>query len=375
VDNVDVGAAAERGVTVTRAPDYCTDEVAIHSVSLLLACLRSLKAYDDHVVDDGWSWEVGRPIRRVSASTVGFVSFGPIARRAAEQIAGFDADLVAYDPFVEADEMAEYGVEKADFDELFDRADHVGVYAPLTDATRGMVDADALARLDESSVVVNVSRGPVVDADALLDALESETIKGAPASTCSRRNRRRRSARRPRRHDRHAARGVVQRGGPRRLKPKRRRRRGRRAQRRDARWPGRSGCRLALSETARGGYSARRLQPIERVEAVLAVISLVRAVLGAGSRLGRVELTAVEAGGEPGTEVVGVAHRLGQHALSVEDDIDGDEVVRGGTEDEHLARAVVLTRLVDACDERFDREPTRPEVGERVASRRVREQV
>jgi len=58
------------------------------------------------------------------------VSFGPIARRAAEQIAGFDANLVAYDPFVEADKMAEYGVEKADFDELFDRADHVGVYAP-----------------------------------------------------------------------------------------------------------------------------------------------------------------------------------------------------------------------------------------------------
>jgi len=179
VDNVDVGAAAANDVTVTRVPDYCTDEVATHSVSLLLACLRSLKAYDDDVADGRWSWEAGRPVRRVSASTIGFVSFGPIARRAAEQIAGFDADLVAYDPFVEAEEMAEYGVEKASFEELFDRADHVGVYAPLTDATRGMVDADALARLDESSVVVNVSRGPVVDADALLDALESGEIKGA----------------------------------------------------------------------------------------------------------------------------------------------------------------------------------------------------
>ncbi|WP_123620147.1 C-terminal binding protein [Halorubrum sp. CSM-61] len=179
VDNVDVGAAAERGVTVTRVPDYCTDEVAAHSVSLLLACLRSLKSYDDDVAAGGWSWEAGRPVRRVSASTVGFVSFGPIARRAAEQIAGFDADLVAYDPFVESGEMREYGVEKAEFDELFDRADHVGVYAPLTDATRGMVDADALGRLDEDSVVVNVGRGPVVDADALLDALESGAIKGA----------------------------------------------------------------------------------------------------------------------------------------------------------------------------------------------------
>lgn len=179
VDNIDVAAAADNGVTVTRVPDYCTDEVATHSVSLLFTCLRSLTEYDDHVAGGGWSWEVGRPIRRVSASTIGFVSFGPIAKRAAEQLAGFDADLVAYDPFVDADEMAAYGVEKASFDELFDRADHVGVYAPLTDATRGMVDAEALDRLQESSVLVNVSRGPVVNADALRNALESGSIKAA----------------------------------------------------------------------------------------------------------------------------------------------------------------------------------------------------
>ncbi|MFC7188003.1 C-terminal binding protein [Halorubrum yunnanense] len=179
VDNVDVGAAADEGVTVTRVPDYCTDEVATHSVSLLLACLRSLKPYDDDVAGGGWSWEAGSPVRRVSASTVGLLSFGPIAQRAAEQLAGFDAELIAHDPFVDAEEMAEYGVEKVEFEALFDRADHVGVYAPLTDATRGMVDADALARLGEDSVLVNVSRGPVVDADALLDALERDEIKGA----------------------------------------------------------------------------------------------------------------------------------------------------------------------------------------------------
>jgi D-3-phosphoglycerate dehydrogenase len=179
VDNVDVAAAAARGVTVTRVPDYCTEEVATHSVTLLLACLRSVKPYDDAVAGGEWRWQAGTPVRRVSASTIGLVSFGPIAKRAAEQLAGFDADLVAYDPFVDADEMAEYGVEKADLDELFDRADHVGVYAPLTDATRGLVDADALARLDEHAVVVNVSRGPVIDADALLDALEADAIKAA----------------------------------------------------------------------------------------------------------------------------------------------------------------------------------------------------
>ena len=179
VDNVDVAAAADAGVTVTRVPDYCTDEVATHSVSLLLSCLRSLKAYDDAVAAGGWSWEDGRPIRRLRASTVGLLSFGPIAQRAAEQLSGFDAELVAYDPFVDAEAMDPYGVEKVEFDELFDRSDHVAVYAPLTDSTRGMVDADALARLTPDSVVVNVGRGPVIDEDALLDALDSGTIKAA----------------------------------------------------------------------------------------------------------------------------------------------------------------------------------------------------
>jgi len=106
VDNVDVGRRRRARRHRHSRPGLLHRRGGDSPVSLLLACLRSLKAYDDHVVDDGWSWEVGRPIRRVSASTVGFVSFGPIARRAAEQIAGFDADLVAYDPFVEADEMA-----------------------------------------------------------------------------------------------------------------------------------------------------------------------------------------------------------------------------------------------------------------------------
>ncbi|MES3161980.1 MAG: C-terminal binding protein, partial [Halorubrum sp.] len=179
VDNIDVAAAAEAGVTVTRVPDYCTEEVAAHSVSLLLTCVRSMKPYDDAVAAGSWSWEDGRPIRRLSRSTIGLVSFGPIAQRAAEQLSGFGANLVAYDPFVEADAMADHGVEKVDLDALFEQSDHLAVYAPLTDATRGMIDADGLSKLTPDSVVVNVGRGPVIDADALLDALESGTIKAA----------------------------------------------------------------------------------------------------------------------------------------------------------------------------------------------------
>ena len=179
VDNVDVAAATEQGVTVTRVPDYCTEEVATHSVSLFLSCLRSLKRYDDDVARDGWSWEAGRPVHRMSDATIGLLSFGPIARRATDQLTGFDADVIAHDPFVEAETMAEHGVEAVEFDALFEHADHVIVYVPLTDATRGIVDADALAKLDEHSVLVNVGRGPVVDEDALLNALTTDAINGA----------------------------------------------------------------------------------------------------------------------------------------------------------------------------------------------------
>ena len=179
IDNIDVAAAAANDVTVTRVPDYCTDEVATHSVALFLDCLRSLKPYDDAVASGGWSWQDGRPIRRLRGATIGLLSFGPIARLAADRLAGFGADLVAYDPFVDAETMAERDVEEVSFEELFDRSDHVAVYAPLTEATRGIVDADALSRLDSDSVLVNVGRGPVVDADALLDALETDAIKAA----------------------------------------------------------------------------------------------------------------------------------------------------------------------------------------------------
>lgn len=179
VGNIDVAAADEAGVVVTHVPDYCTDEVATHAVSLLLGCLRSLKPYDDAVTDGDWAWQDGRPIRRVRGATVGLVSFGPIARRVAEQLSGFGVDRLAYDPYVDEAEMAEHDVEKASFAELFDRADHVSVHAPLTEETRGMIDADALARLDADSVLVNTGRGPVVDGDDLADALANDDLKAA----------------------------------------------------------------------------------------------------------------------------------------------------------------------------------------------------
>ncbi|MFC7249597.1 C-terminal binding protein [Halomicroarcula sp. GCM10025324] len=179
VDNVDVKAAAENGVTVTNVPDYCTDEVATHTVALFFDCIRNVTGYDRDVKAGHWGWERSRPLHRVAGRTLGLVSYGPIARRVRDRLRGFDLDVVAYDPYVDAETMADDGVEKVALAALYTRADYVSLHAPLTDGTRGMVDADALAAMQDHAVLVNTGRGGLVDEDALASALERRDIAAA----------------------------------------------------------------------------------------------------------------------------------------------------------------------------------------------------
>ena len=179
IDNIDVAAAADHRVAVANAPDYCTDEVATHTVTLLLDCIRSIAAYDRDTREGNWGWERTRAIHRLRGRTLGLVSFGPIARRVREQVRGFGVEVVAYDPYVDADEMAEADVQQVELDELYERAHYVSLHAPETDATRGLVDADALDRMREGAILVNTARGGLVDEDALVEALSTNTIAAA----------------------------------------------------------------------------------------------------------------------------------------------------------------------------------------------------
>jgi D-3-phosphoglycerate dehydrogenase len=179
IENVDVVAAADNGVVVTNAPDYCTREVATHTVTLLLDCVRGVGAYDRDTRAGNWGWERGRRVHRLRGQTLGLVSFGPIARRVREQLRGFDIDVVASDPYVDAEAMADADVEKVALDELYGRADFVSLHAPLTDDTRGMVDAEALNAMADHAVLVNTGRGGLVDEDALAAALTEGRIAAA----------------------------------------------------------------------------------------------------------------------------------------------------------------------------------------------------
>jgi D-3-phosphoglycerate dehydrogenase len=179
VDNVDIRAAADADVTVVHAPEYCIDEVSTNAVGLLLSGVRGLATYDRSTTRGEWDWEVGTPLHRLRGQTIGLLAFGDIARRTAEKLAGFDVDIVVHDPFVSADVFEEYGARGVSFDELVASADHLSIHAPLTDETRGLIDASVFERLPAHAIVVNHGRGEIIDEAALLSALDAGSIAGA----------------------------------------------------------------------------------------------------------------------------------------------------------------------------------------------------
>lgn len=179
VDNVNVDAAADHGVTVVYVPDYCVDEVATHALSLLLASVRSVHRFDRRTTDREWDWKDGQPIHRLRGSTLGLVGFGKIARRLAAMVQGMGLSVIAHDPYVPAHELAHFGVDPVDFEELLDRSDYVSVHVPLYEETRGLFDEQAFEQMRNGATLINTARGPVIDENALLAALDGEEIAQA----------------------------------------------------------------------------------------------------------------------------------------------------------------------------------------------------
>lgn len=178
LDNVDIAAASRNGVAVCNTPGANARSVAEHAMTLILATRRHVVPADREVRSGGWERSEYHG-NEVQDDTLGLLGFGNIARETAALAQGFDMDCVAYDPFVPAEEMPA-DVEKVDVKrELFERADAVSVHTPLTPETKHAVSTDELDALGSDGVVVNTSRGGVVDEEALLTALEDDTIAGA----------------------------------------------------------------------------------------------------------------------------------------------------------------------------------------------------
>jgi D-3-phosphoglycerate dehydrogenase len=175
-DNVDLEAAAEAGIVVTNVPDYSVEEVATHALALILTSLRKILAADRSVREGTWSIDNFRPIRRLSTLTVGLVGYGRIARQIAAPLQALGTNIVAHDPYLE---LGPDLAPLVSLEELLTTSDIISLHSPLTDETRGMIGAEELESMKPEAILVNTSRGPLVDLDALVTALRDGQIAGA----------------------------------------------------------------------------------------------------------------------------------------------------------------------------------------------------
>jgi len=179
VDNIDTKTAAELGIVVTYVPDYCMHEVSDHAMALLLALARKIPFSNKLVQSGRWEMPAVAPLRRLAGQVLGLIGLGNIPRALVPKARAFGFDVIAYDPYAAKEVFASCGVEAVSLETLFARSDAISVHAPLTPATRGLVDAAAFARMKLGAVIVNTARGPLIDEQALLAALDSGRLGGA----------------------------------------------------------------------------------------------------------------------------------------------------------------------------------------------------
>lgn len=182
VDTIDLAAATAAGVIVTNNPSYCVEEVAEDAMALLLACARKVALFDRLVRAGRWEIAPGKPIFRIAGSTLGLVGFGNIARQVAIRAAPFGLRVLYFDPYVRQGEFEAPGT-KVEFAELLRDSDFVSLHAPLTPQTRKLMSDAAFSAMKATAFLINCARGPIVDSEALVRALDRHLIAGCALDT------------------------------------------------------------------------------------------------------------------------------------------------------------------------------------------------
>lgn len=178
-DSVDYVAATELGVMVCNTPTYCSDDVADLALALLLGCVRHVPRLDAFMKKGQYARALAVPTRRLRGSTLGIIGLGRIGSTVARNVRGWGMTILACDPYVGQERGDEFGVAMVPFGELLERSDFVSVHCPLTPETRHMLDRAAFARAKQGLIVVNSARGPIIDEEALIEALRSGKLAGA----------------------------------------------------------------------------------------------------------------------------------------------------------------------------------------------------
>ncbi|MDD5729061.1 MAG: C-terminal binding protein [Victivallales bacterium] len=181
VDNVDLKAAAAKNIPVCNIPDFCTDEVADHTLTFILAMVRQLMPCVNTVKAGHWNLpsRTHAAIRSLKGATVGIVAFGRIGREVAQRLQPFKCRIIVFDPVLSQEKIRTAGCEPVNLETLYAQSDIITLHCPSTEQTRYMINAETLAQMKPGVILVNASRGTLVKTPDLITALQQGQVAAA----------------------------------------------------------------------------------------------------------------------------------------------------------------------------------------------------
>jgi D-3-phosphoglycerate dehydrogenase len=178
VDIIDLDAAREKGIVIANVPDYCIEEVSDTAIAHIFNCFRKVTLANNLLRQGEWAYTKVKPIHRFSSHKVGLIAFGHIARRVAEKLQPFEVSIIAYDPYFKEQEKYPW-VIFVSLEELLAQSDIVSIHAPLNKETHHLINRDRLVLMKNGAIIVNTSRGGLIDEIALAEAIEAGKIASA----------------------------------------------------------------------------------------------------------------------------------------------------------------------------------------------------
>lgn len=180
VDNVDLAAAAARGIPVCNVPDYCIDEVADHTLAFILATTRQVVTNANHVRNGQWGLATPlESLKTMKNLTVGLVGFGRIGQEVAFRLRAFKCRILVFDPIVAAEVVTAAGAVPSTLADLIEHSDILSLHCPSTAQTRGLLNSESLSQTKPGVAVINLARGDLIDPAALTNALQSGHVSAA----------------------------------------------------------------------------------------------------------------------------------------------------------------------------------------------------
>lgn len=179
VNMIDIDYATQMGIQVANVNDYCVDEVSDHALAGILAGARRLFEYNEDTSTGNWDFKAAQRPLRSSKATVGLLGYGKIPKRLAYKLKAIGYNVMAYDPFVDAETMALDGVIKATVEEIMESCDFISVHVPLIKATHHLLGENEFNSAKKKPYIINTARGPIINEKALINALQNNQVAGA----------------------------------------------------------------------------------------------------------------------------------------------------------------------------------------------------